>query len=146
MVRVYETRKSLQYWVRLISLFLFQCNSICLTCILAPYRYATKEYKKKYAKRKPRIGQTVWLLTITIGLETAAVFKYSLALRLFSNATKFDVRFWGPWLSSITIFLSYWLIHCSFFYRGARQYPTWLKVWKWTSFLPLLLLGRLYAF
>ena len=109
-------------------------------------RYATKEYKKNYMDRTPRIGHTVWLLTVTIGLETAAVLKYSFALGLFSNATTFDIRYWGPWLASATIFLSYWIIHCWLFYRGSRQYPTWLMLLKWSSVLPLLLLGRLYAF
>lgn len=108
--------------------------------------YVTKEYKEKYLGRKPRIGQTVWLLIITISLETAAILKYSLALNLFSKATTFDARYWGPWATSSVLFLSYFTIHCWYFYRGTRAYPRWLKMLKWSSALPLLLLCRLYAF
>ncbi len=113
---------------------------------LSTQRCITKEYKEKYLGRKPRIGQTVWLLIITISLETAAILKYSLALNLFSKATSFDARYWGPWATSSVLFLSYFTIHCWYFYRGTRAYPRWLKMLKWSSALPLLLLCRLYAF
>ena len=88
----------------------------------------------------------MWLLAITIGIETAAILKYSLALGLFSNATTVDARFWGPWATSASLFLSYLGVHGWFFYRGTRRYPRWLEMLKWGSALPLLLLCRLYAF
>ncbi|KAL7527970.1 hypothetical protein ACHAWF_002383 [Thalassiosira exigua] len=109
--------------------------------------FATKEYAEKYSGRQPRIGQTVWLLSVAIGLETAAVVKYSLALDLFSQSREFDVRFWGPWASSALLFSTYFGTHCWYFYRRrTRRCPRWLKALKWGSALPLLLLCRLYAF
>jgi len=118
----------------------------CLLSFRTLCRLATKEYEKKYSGRKPRIGQTVWLLTVTICLETAAIIKYSLVLGIFSKSKKFDSRYWGPWASAAVLFLSYFGIHCWFFFGGARWYPRWLKMLKWSSILPLLFLCRHYAF
>lgn len=107
---------------------------------------ATEEYAARYAGRKPRIGQSTWLLTVTICLETAAIVKYSRALGLFSHSRKIDVGVWGPWAASAAFFLGYFCIHSWLFYWGTCRYPRWLKYLKWSSALPLLLLCRYYAY
>ena len=105
---------------------------------------ATREYRRQYAGRKPRIGQSAWLLGVTAWIETAAIVKYAKAFDLFSKAGEFTVRYWGPWVASGALFGAYLSVHCWWYREG--MLPRWLGVLKWSSFLPLLLLMRNYAF
>lgn len=101
------------------------------------------EYKKLYMGRKPRIGHFTWLLAMTIALETMAIIKYSAGHVRFAAP---GAKIWAPWACFAVMFLVYFSVHCWFFYRRERFYPTWLYVLKWGSVAPLFLLCRLYAF
>eukprot|EP00931_Biecheleriopsis_adriatica_P008553 TRINITY_DN10970_c0_g1_i1.p1 TRINITY_DN10970_c0_g1~~TRINITY_DN10970_c0_g1_i1.p1 ORF type:complete len:484 (-),score=51.55 TRINITY_DN10970_c0_g1_i1:177-1598(-) len=103
------------------------------------------EYTNQYKGRKPRIGQSVWLLSITVTLETAAIIKYSLALGQWNTVSP-GPEIWAPWATSMLIFSIYFLLHCWFFYHECRQCPVWLRVLKYAASIPLLCLCRLYAF
>lgn len=103
------------------------------------------EYKKLYEGRKPRIGHFTWLVTLTIVLETLTLARYGRELNRIKWRTP-QVEIWGPWAAFSLLFSLYFVIHCWMFYRRERLYPIWLRVLKWTAFLPLLALLRLYAF
>mmetsp|Transcript_25569 Transcript_25569/g.75393 ORF Transcript_25569/g.75393 Transcript_25569/m.75393 type:complete len:585 (+) Transcript_25569:2056-3810(+) len=116
--------------------------------------------------RKPRIGQSAWLLGVTCGLETMAIAKYGRSFDLFSRASSFTPRYWGPWAASGTLFGIYFATHCVRFRRRMAEAtgegkggpedrkegqvhcacPRWLGLLKWASFVPLLFLCRNYAF
>jgi len=101
------------------------------------------EYKRLYMGRKARIGHFTWLLAVTISLETMAIVKYAENVRSEPPGPEI----WGPWAASTVLFSIYFCIHCRLYYHCERNsYPIWLRVLKWSSFSPLLLLCRLYAF
>jgi len=106
------------------------------------------EYKKLYHGRKPRLGHFTWLLAVTISLETMVVVKYSGA---HVKGVAPGPEIWGPWVAFTGIFGLYFVIHCYVFYvlnKGDpnKGCPIWLRILKWTSVVPLLLLCRLWAF
>lgn len=128
----------------------------------------SEEYRAKYSGRKPRIGQSAWLLGVTCSLETMAIMKYGRSFDLFSRAGSFTPKYWGPWAASGALFGIYFAIHCMCFRRrktatgaaggtkggpedikegqGHCTCPRWLGLLKWASFVPLLFLCRNYAF
>jgi len=93
-----------------------------------------------------RIGHFTWLLMVTEAFETATVIKYWSKLTGGQGSMPpFDV--WGPWLASAFTFGVYFVVHC--FWRFALNNPTlpfWLRVLKYSAFLPLVFLCRGYAF
>jgi len=103
------------------------------------------EYTTQFKGRKPRIGHSCWLMGMTVIIETMAVIKYGISLGHVKNARP-GPEIWLPWAASLSLFTTYFALHCWFFYGKQRTLPTWLRVLKWSSFLPLMFLCRLYAF
>lgn len=93
-----------------------------------------------------RIGHFMWLITVTVILETAAIARYWIMLpHLKKELPGFAI--WAPWTGFVLIFSVYFGLHCVRCLKMKQKgITTPLRLLRFAAFLPLLALLRLYAF
>jgi len=116
---------------------------LCLTAVPA-----VSEWYWYTKGRMARIGHSTWLLAVTVSVELLLVVKYSVGLGHVKRAAA-PPAIWAPWVAYLLLFSLYFALHCWYFY-GANQrpkrLPVWLRLLKWSAYMPFVSLCRLYAF
>lgn len=96
----------------------------------------------------PRIGHHFWLLFMTVLVEFFMALKYAHELDIIKS-------YWPPlgillpWVAFFALYSVFFLARCwQFYFLGSRDtmLPSWLLIVKCSAFVPLLALGRQWAY